>query len=277
MEQGQQIGHHKIIRPLGKGGMGEVYLGEDTKLQREVALKFLPESVRKDPDRLARFRREALAAAKLKHNNVATIYALEDIEDTTFIVMEYVEGEKLSSHIPADGMELDAFFDILLPLADGLAHAHSQGRIHRDLKPANIMFAREGIPKILDFGLARIEQDEIESANELGSGDETRTLDEQAPPSLTQRRSFLGTPAYMSPEQIEGKKVDARSDLFSFGIVMYEAITGHRPFRGDNIESIIGRILTENSKSVTELRPVSPYTLRKIIRSALKKNRDLRI
>jgi eukaryotic-like serine/threonine-protein kinase len=279
MNQGKTIGHYKIIRPLGKGGMGEVYLAEDTKLQREVALKFLPEAVRNDSDRLARFRREALAAAKLKHPNIATIYALEDLDDQMFIAMEYVEGETLASHIPNDGMELDKFSDIFLPLADGLAHAHSQGRIHRDLKPGNIMIAADGTPKILDFGLARIEQGENASA-EMDSDAPTRTMkaDEMdAPPSLTQGKSFLGTPAYMSPEQIEGKKVDTRTDIFSFGVVMYEASTGQRPFKGDTVESIIARILESEPEPVTNMKSITPHTLWRTLHGCLEKDREQRI
>jgi serine/threonine protein kinase len=258
--------------------MGEVYLAQDTKLNREVAIKVLPEALRSDEERLVRFRREAKAAASLKHNNIATIYSIEEAGDVLFIVMEYVEGETLSERIPKEGMDLDEFFATFIPLADGLAHAHENGRVHRDLKPGNIMITSDGTPKILDFGLARIEQNIGESAG-IDSEVSTRTIraDEQAPSSITQGKAFLGTPAYMSPEQIEGKKVDARSDLFSFGVVMYEALTGQRPFRGENIESIIGRILAEEPKAVTELRPVTPYTLWRVIRGCIEKNRDERI
>jgi serine/threonine protein kinase len=210
MDQGQQIGHYTILQPLGKGGMGEVYL---------------PESVRSDPTRLRRFRTEAEAAAKLNHPNIATIYSIEEAEGQTFITMEYVDGE--TQQISDDGLEVDQFFKWFIPLADALSHAHEHGRIHRDLKPANIMIREDGTPKILDFGLARIERGEPVP---LDSDMPTMTMDEQ-PPSLTQGKGFMGTPSYMSPEQIEGKKVDARTDLFSFGLVMYEALTGQRPFR----------------------------------------------
>lgn len=279
MNEGKTIGHYRILRPLGKGGMGEVYLADDTKLQRQVALKFLPDTVRNDPERLARFRREALAAASLKHPNIATIYALEDIDDHTFIVMEYVEGETLSAHILPEGMSLDMFFATFIPLADALAHAHEHGRIHRDLKPGNIMIGGDGTPKILDFGLARILNGA--DVSEIDSDAPTVTMKAdapipEAPVSLTQGRQFLGTPAYMSPEQIERKKVDARSDLFSFGVVMYEAITGQRPFKGETIESIIGRILTEEPKPVSQLKPITPYTLWSVIRNCLKKDQDRR-
>ena len=254
--------------------MGEVYLAEDTKLKREVALKVLPESVRSDPERLRRLRTEAEAAAKLNHLNIATIYSIEEAVGQTFITMEYVDGKTLSEHIPDDGIDTGQFFEWFLPLADALSHAHEHGRIHRDLKPANIMIREDGTPKILDFGLARIERGEPVS---IDSDMPTRTADDEVPISLTQGRGFMGTPSYMSPEQIEGKKVDARTDLFSFGVVMYESLTGERPFKGENIESIIGRILTEEPKAVTELRPVTPYTLWSVVRKSMVKDRDQRM
>ena len=299
---GQTLLHYHIRKQLGKGGMGEVYLAEDTSLKREVAIKVLPESLRKDPDRLARFRREAEAAGKLKHPNIATIHALEeavpvdpgqddgdrhdvetqDLASLQFIVMEWVEGEPLSAHIPSDGMALDQFFTTFTPLADALAHAHGHGRIHRDLKPANIMIAEDGTPKILDFGLARIVQEGATSQS-IDSDAPTITmkpgepLPEMPPPSITQSRAFMGTPAYMSPEQIETRQVDARTDLFSLGIVMYESLTGQRPFKGENIESIIGRILTEEPTAVTALKPITPHTLWWTIRKCLEKDREDRI
>jgi eukaryotic-like serine/threonine-protein kinase len=259
---GSELGHYKILSALGKGGMGEVYLADDTKLDRKVAIKVLPESLRKDDTRLERFRREARASASLKHPNIATIYALEEADAQLFIVMEYVEGKTLAEHIPSGGMDLDAFFSVFIPLADALAHAHDNGRIHRDIKPGNIMLTGDGTPKILDFGLARIEQ---EGGDVLESDTPTMTMNEM-PPSLTQGRSFLGTPAYMSPEQIEGGKVDARTDIFSFGVVMYEALTGQRPFKGDTVESVIARILEIDPTPATELKPTSPYMLWQVIR-----------
>ena len=291
MQENTVIGHYRIIRPLGKGGMGEVYLAEDTRLKREVAIKVLPERLRSDLDRLKRFRREAEAAASLKHNNIATIYSLEEIDDQLLIVMEHVEGESLKDRIPDDGMDLDAFFATFLPLADALSHAHSQGRIHRDLKPGNIMIAEDGTPKILDFGLARIIDpdpvqvySETETPPQIGPDDKTRTMDEEeqrkaaeaakkAVPSLTRGGQLIGTPQYMSPEQAEREETDARTDLFSFGVVMYEALTGQRPFEGKTLESIIGRIVEAQPKAVTEIKPVTPYTLWTVIRTCLKKNR----
>ena len=270
---GSELGHYKILSALGKGGMGEVYLAEDTKLDRQVAIKVLPESLRSDDTRLERFRREARASASLKHPNIATIYSIEEADDVLFIVMEHVEGKTLAEHIPSEGMELEAFFSVFIPLADALAHAYDNGRVHRDIKPGNIMLTGDGTPKILDFGLARIEQ---EGGDVLESDTPTMTMKEM-PPSLTQGRSFLGTPAYMSPEQIEGSKVDARTDLFSFGVVMYEALTGQRPFKGETVESVIARILEIDPTPATELKPASPYMLWQVIRRCLVKKRDERM
>ena len=257
-----------------KAVWGEVYLAGDTKLKREVAIKVLPASLRDDPERLRLFRREAEAAARLKHPNIATIHALEEgIEQgaVTFIAMEYVEGKTLADALPSGGMSLEAFFDTFVPLADALAHAHELGRTHRDLKPANIMLAADGTPKILDFGLARVEQEE----------DAEPTADSEAPTraprSLVDSGQLVGTPAYMSPEQAERKAVDARTDLFSLGVVMYEALTGRRPFRGESLESLIGRILEAEPEPVTVVNPATPYLLWNVIRQCLVKDREDRI
>ena len=293
MEAGTTIGHYRIIRPVGKGGMGEVYLAEDSRLDRQVAIKVLPERLRDNPERLARFRREARAAASLTHPNIATIHALEEVDGVLFITMEYVDGKPLSGHIPSGGMDLDTFFATFIPLADALAHAHGHGRIHRDLKPGNIMIAEDGTPKILDFGLARIidpdpvqaayEESETETTPEIGDDDSTVTMkpeDHQAVrenvPSLTRGGQLMGTPQYMSPEQAEREETDHRTDLFSFGVVMYEALAGQKPFEGKTLESIIGRILTEDPTAVTKLKPITPHTLWLAIRRCLKKERGQR-
>ena len=293
MEAGTTIGHYRIIRQLGKGGMGEVYLAEDTRLDRQVAIKVLPERLRQNTERLARFRREAKAAASLTHPNIATIYALEDIEDLLLITMEYVDGKPLSGHIPSGGMDLDTFFATFIPLADALAHAHGHGRIHRDLKPANIMIAPDGTPKILDFGLARIidpdpvqaafEESETETTPEIGPDDPTVTMKpedhDNVPkglPSLTRGGQLMGTPQYMSPEQAERRETDARTDIFSFGVVMYEALTGQKLFDGETLESIIGRILEAEPQAVTEIKPVTPHQLWWTMRGCLEKDREKR-
>ena len=237
----------------------------------------LPASWRDDSERLRLFRREAEAAARLKHPSIATIHALEELESpdadgeaVTFIAMEYVEGKTLAEAIPSGGMSLETFFDIFLPLADALAHAHELGRTHRDLKPANIMLNRDGTPKILDFGLARVEPEQAE----LSTDSESPT---RAPRSLVDSGQLVGTPAYMSPEQAERKAVDARTDLFSLGVVMYEALTGQRPFRGESLESLIGRILEAEPEPVTALNPATPYLLWNVIRQCLVKDREGRI
>ena len=285
---GRTLGHYRILHALGKGGMGEVYLAEDSRLDRQVAIKVLPERLRDNPERLARFRREAKAAASLTHPNIATIYALEEVDGVLFITMEYVDGKPLSAVIPSDGMNLDTFFDTFIPLADALAHAHGHGRIHRDLKPGNIMIASDGTPKILDFGLARIIDPDpvraVSEASEADSQESTLTMkpeDHQAVreniPSLTRGGQLMGTPQYMSPEQVERKKADARTDIFSFGVVMYEALTGQKLFDGETLESIIGRILEAEPQAVTEIKPVTPYQLWWTIRGCLEKDRDRRI
>ena len=308
---GRTLGHYKILSAIGKGGMGEVYLAEDSRLDRQVAIKVLPERLRQNTERLARFRREAKAAASLTHPNIATIYALEEAKPVDlgqddgdrhdvgarravplqFIVMEYVEGESLSAHIPSNGMDLDTFFATFIPLADALAHAHGHGRIHRDLKPANIMITPDGTPKILDFGLARIiDSDPVravseasETTPEIDDEDSTVTMkpeDHEAAkgvPSLTRGGQLMGTPQYMSPEQAERRQTDARTDIFSFGVVMYEALTGQKVFDGETLESIIGRILESEPKAVTEIKPVTPHQLWWTMRGCLEKDRDRRI
>ena len=280
------IGQYKILRPLGKGGMGEVYLAEDTRLKRQVAIKVLPERLRSDEARLKRFRREAEAAATLNHPNIATIFALEEMDGPDgplmFITMEYVEGSALNELIPDDGMDIDQFFSLFIPLTDALSHAHQQGRIHRDLKPANIVVTEDGTPKILDFGLARIiDPDPVraysDTESDLGEDEDTLTVQEQGIPSLTRAGQLVGTPQYMSPEQAEREDTDARTDIFSLGVVMYEAITGQKPFEGKTLESIIGKIMEAEPKSISEIKPITPYSLGTLIRSSLRKDREERV
>ena len=300
---GKTLLHYRIIRELGAGGMGQVYLAEDTELNRQVALKVLPESVRDDPERLRRFRTEAKSAAKLNHPNIAQIHALEEAmpeDDGTddgdvsvrarhaspqhehpddrapilFIVMEYVPGSTLTQHIPQDGLALDRFFEWFLPLSDALAHAHEHHITHRDLKPENIMISGEGVPKILDFGLARFTRS-TPPPGEFNSQAPTMTMaPDEAPEILTVTPQFLGTPPYMSPEQASMEEVDHRTDLFSFGIVMYEALTGKRPFTGKTKTEIISSVLKDEPAPVGKVKPDIPRDLERIVTRCLRK--DLR-
>lgn len=274
MQPNSTIGHYKILRPLGAGGMGEVYLAHDTKLDRDVAVKVLPESLRNDPERLARFRREAKAAASLQHPNIGTIFALEEVDDQLFIVMEYVDGQTLAEAIPEGGMDLDTFFSTFIPLADALAHAHEQGRIHRDIKPGNIMIAKDGTPKILDFGLARIMP--VEESSDPEAPTMTMKSDETDPSDMHEGPRLMGTPQYMSPEQAEGRELDHRTDIFSFGVVMYEALTGRKAFEGSSRTSLLGKIVNEQPIPVPELKPITPYLLWNAINRCLRKETKAR-
>jgi|GEM_PF-1285334 len=271
MKPDTTILHYRIIDKLGQGGMGEVYLAEDTRLKRKVALKVLPDELSDDRERLQRFRIEAEAVAQLNHPNIAQIYAIEEAdlvpEDgkspsyPQFITMEYVEGKSLHEHLSQERLPLDTFFEWFLPLADALGHAHERGIVHRDLKPGNIVISDKGVPKILDFGLARITQDEAGKA------------DSEAPTmTLTQAGTIIGTPAYMSPEQATGQHSDHRSDIFSLGILMYEVLTGQRPFTGDHYVSVISSTLKDEPAPLTTANPNIPYTLNRIVKHCLQKN-----
>ena len=262
--QGTRLGHYTIVSPLGEGGMGEVWLAEDTTLKRKVALKVLPAGVATDPDRLARFQREAEAVAALSHPNIVTIHSIEQDGDVRFLTMERVEGQSLDQVIPRGGLPLGPVLEIGATLADALAASHETGIIHRDLKPANIMLAgRERRVKVLDFGLAKLRE-------EAASDGETTTA------ALSGEGRILGTVAYMSPEQAEGKPVDPRSDLFSLGIVLYEMASGERPFKGDTSLSVLSAILRDTPKSVTELRADLPRELGRIVRRCLQKDPEQR-
>ncbi len=259
---GQNLGHYRIISRLGAGGMGEVYLAKDMRLNREVAIKVLPASFAANPNYLRRFRTEAEAAATLNHSNVATVYSVEKVDGNLFITMEYVAGKTLDASIPPPGLDLKTFLDLFIPLADALAHAHEKGVSHRDIKPGNIIITQGGAPKILDFGLAQIDRPK--------RGENESTL------KITEPGQVFGTPSYMSPEQAEGKPLDQRSDIFSFGVVMYEAITGERPFKGDSYASIISNLLKTEPVSVSELRAETPYLLTRLISRCLSKSRQER-
>ena len=257
---GKTLAHYKIVEKLGSGGMGDVYVAEDTKLGRHVALKVLPPEMATEERRM-RFEREAKAVAALNHPNIVHVYSVEEAEGTHFITMELVRGKTLSELIPRKGLPLNKFFEIAIPLADAVSAAHEKGITHRDLKPDNLMMSDEGRPKILDFGLAKFKQELAQEG-----------LSELPTQSPTQEGRILGTVAYMSPEQAEGKTVDHRSDIFSIGILLYEMATGERPFQGESATSVLSSILKDTPKSVTELNPTLPREAAKIIKRCLSKD-----
>jgi len=263
---GRTLGHYRIAGRLGKGGMGEVYLAEDTKLNRRVALKVLRAEVAGDPERRRRFEREAQAVAALNHPNIVMVHSVEEAEGVHFITMELVEGRTLSELIPKDGLPLGRFFELAAPLADAVSAAHERGITHRDLKPENVMVTGEGRVKVLDFGLAKLM--EGAPAGEAASQFPTATQ--------TEPGRILGTVAYMSPEQAQGKPVDHRSDVFSLGVVLYVMATGRRPFEGDTPASTLAAILKDTPSSVTELKPALPRHLGRIVRRCLHKDPERR-
>ena len=268
LSPGTKLAHYEIIEPIGKGGMGEVYRARDGKLGRDVAIKVLPEEFAENEERLARFKREAKVLASLNHPNIASIYGLEESEGTHYLVLELVPGETLAERIARGPIPLEEALDIATQMAEALEEAHERGIVHRDLKPANVKQTEDGKIKVLDYGLAKVFQEETADADSSMSPTLTR--------DATRVGVILGTAAYMSPEQAKGKRVDKRTDIFAFGAVMYEMLTGKRAFPGQEVPEILAKVI-EREPDFSLLSPETPALVRRLLSRCLEKSPKKRV
>ncbi len=261
---GKTLGHYEILEPLGKGGMGEVYRARDTKLDRDVAIKVLPEDFATDPDRLARFEREAKLLAALNHANIGAIHGLEESDDVRFLVLELIEGQTLEQRLMKGALPVPEALDIARQIAEALEAAHDNGVVHRDVKPANVLLTAKGGVKVLDFGIAK---NTMLDANVAATAQAT---------NLTTDGTLMGTPPYMSPEQIRGEEADKRADIWSFGCVLYEALTGKRAFDRETVADTLAAIIERNPDYDT-LPPDVPPSIRQLVRRCLEKDQRDRL